>query len=198
MQMNLESVIQSEGIQKENSIYINAYIWNLDSGTDEPTCRAGREMQTERMDFRTWGRRGLNDWESSFDTYTTMYKRASEGLPYGTGAQLGVPWWPLEVGGGLGGRLRTEGIHVYMYCFTFCIICWVFAVVHCSSCASSLCGTWDPSFLAKAWTLAFEGRLLTTGPPGKSLIHFFVQQKLTQHCTALILQCRGESVVHKE
>ena len=61
MQMNLESVIQSEGIQKENSIYINAYIWNLDSGTDEPTCRAGLEMQTERMDFRTWGRRGLND-----------------------------------------------------------------------------------------------------------------------------------------
>ena len=59
MQMNLESVIQSEGIQKENSSYINAYIWNLDSGTDEPTCRAGLEMQTERMDFRTWN--GLSD-----------------------------------------------------------------------------------------------------------------------------------------
>ena len=55
MQMHLESVIQSEVIQKDNSIYINAYIWNPDSGTDEPTCRAGIEMQTQRMDLCTWG-----------------------------------------------------------------------------------------------------------------------------------------------
>ena len=26
--------------------YINTYIWNLENGTDEPTCGAGIEMQT--------------------------------------------------------------------------------------------------------------------------------------------------------
>ena len=126
--------------------------------------------------------------ERAASTHTPLcIKEQVKGCHMGQGAQLGVPWRPLEVGGG--SRWRR---YMYTYsCFTFCIICWVFAVVHCSLCASLLCGTWDPSFLARAWTLAFEGRFLTTGPPGKSLVHFFVQQKLTQHCKELTLQCGG-------
>ena len=44
--MDLESVIQSEVSQKEKQIpYANAYIWNLKSGTDEPSGRAGLKTQ---------------------------------------------------------------------------------------------------------------------------------------------------------
>ena len=45
--MDLESVVQSEGSQKKKNkiLCINADVWNLGNGTDEPTCRAGTEMQ---------------------------------------------------------------------------------------------------------------------------------------------------------
>ena len=45
--MDLESVVQSEASQKKKNKIpcINADVWNLGNGTDEPTCRAGTEMQ---------------------------------------------------------------------------------------------------------------------------------------------------------
>ena len=80
-------------IQKENSIYINAYIWNLDSGTDEPTCRAGREMQTERMDLgHSRGWRGWDKWRKQqiqIETYTLpcVKQIASGNMLYDTRTQ---------------------------------------------------------------------------------------------------------------
>ena len=39
--MNLEPVKQSKVSQKEKISYFNAYIQNLENGTDEPICRTG-------------------------------------------------------------------------------------------------------------------------------------------------------------
>ena len=39
-------------------MYINTYVWNLGNGTDEPICRAGIEMQTQRTDlWAQWGKK---------------------------------------------------------------------------------------------------------------------------------------------
>ena len=54
MWMTLEPVLQGEISQKMKNKHINTYIWNLENGTHEPTCRAGIEVQTERMDLWTW------------------------------------------------------------------------------------------------------------------------------------------------
>ena len=54
MWMTLEPVLQGEISHKMKSEHINTYIWNLENGTHEPTCRAGIEVQTERMDLWTW------------------------------------------------------------------------------------------------------------------------------------------------
>ena len=44
MWMHLETVIQSEVSQREKQIsYINAYMWNLENGTDELVCRGETE-----------------------------------------------------------------------------------------------------------------------------------------------------------
>ena len=43
--MDLESVIQSEVVREKQILYINAYVWNVENGTDEPICRATVEMQ---------------------------------------------------------------------------------------------------------------------------------------------------------
>ena len=53
--MNLESVIQSEVSQKEKNHMsnVNAHIWNLEDGREEPVCRAAVEMQMWRMDLWT-------------------------------------------------------------------------------------------------------------------------------------------------
>ena len=62
--MELEPVIQNEISQKEKQIsYNNTYIWDLENGTDEPICRAGK-----RLRCREWtcghsrGRRGWDKW----------------------------------------------------------------------------------------------------------------------------------------
>ena len=45
--MDLETIIQSEvKSEGEKQIsYINAYMWNLENGTDEPVCKAEIETQ---------------------------------------------------------------------------------------------------------------------------------------------------------
>ena len=54
MWMNPESVIQSEVSQKEKSKYILMPIYGIQkNGTDEPSFRAGIEMQTQRTDLMT-------------------------------------------------------------------------------------------------------------------------------------------------
>ena len=53
--MNLDLVLQSEVSQKEKILFIKAYIWNPEkkNGTDAPTGRAGKEVQTLRMSLWT-------------------------------------------------------------------------------------------------------------------------------------------------
>ena len=55
MWMNLESVIQSGVSQKEKNqiLNVNAHIWDLEDGREEPVCRAAVEMQMWRMDLWT-------------------------------------------------------------------------------------------------------------------------------------------------
>ena len=47
-------------------------MWNLENGTDEPTCQAGIVMQIQRTDMWTQGRgkeSGMN-WEIRTEIYT--------------------------------------------------------------------------------------------------------------------------------
>ena len=46
MWMDLETVIHSKSEREKQILYINAYMWNLEDGTDKPICRAGIEMKT--------------------------------------------------------------------------------------------------------------------------------------------------------
>ena len=45
--MNLEPVQQSKVSHKEKISYFNAYIQNLENGTDEPICRTGIDTDIE-------------------------------------------------------------------------------------------------------------------------------------------------------
>ena len=36
----------SKSERKRQILYINTYIWNLENGMDDPTCRAAKETQT--------------------------------------------------------------------------------------------------------------------------------------------------------
>ena len=38
--------IKTTMTEREKQMYINAYVWNLENGTDEPISRAEIEMQT--------------------------------------------------------------------------------------------------------------------------------------------------------
>ena len=51
--MQLVIILPSKVSQKEKNYYINAYIWNLENGIDEPICRDRMEMPTQRMDLWT-------------------------------------------------------------------------------------------------------------------------------------------------
>ena len=85
MWMDLESVMQSEVSKKEKNKYcILTHICRIQkNGTDEPICRAGREMQTQRMD--TWTQQGRGGWDELGDQvshkYTTMCKIDSQWEP---------------------------------------------------------------------------------------------------------------------
>jgi len=49
-------VCHTEWSKSEKQIlYINAYMWNIENGTDEPIYKAGTEMQAHRMDTWTQG-----------------------------------------------------------------------------------------------------------------------------------------------
>ena len=74
---DLETVIQSEVDQKEKNIsYINSYMWNLGNGSEERTCKAEIETQTERTNIRTIQGRGGRDEPGDWDRYiyTLLYK----------------------------------------------------------------------------------------------------------------------------
>ena len=53
-------IIQSEVSQKEkNKYHILTHIYGIQkNSTDEPICRAGIEMQMQRVDRWTWGGQG--------------------------------------------------------------------------------------------------------------------------------------------
>ena len=73
----IEPVIQSEVNQKEkNQYHILAHICGLQkSGTDEPSSRAGIEMQTQSTDCGHRGEGGgETNQEMRIDIYTTMCK----------------------------------------------------------------------------------------------------------------------------
>ena len=60
---------------------------------------------------------------------------------------------------------------------------------------SSTCGILVPQPGIKPVSPALQGRFLTTGPPGKSLIHIVVQQTLTQYCKATTLKKKKKKMV---
>ena len=58
-------------------MYINAYMWNLKSGTDELVCREEIETQVENklMDTKCgkpWGGRGGMSWEIGIGLHTRI------------------------------------------------------------------------------------------------------------------------------
>ena len=64
--MKLEPVIQNEVSHKEKQIsYNNTYIWDLENGTDEPICRAGKRRRCREW---TCGHsRGRREWDELGD-----------------------------------------------------------------------------------------------------------------------------------
>ena len=75
--VNLEPIIPSEVSQKEKNKYrLLTHIYGISKdGTDEPTCRAAVEMQTQRTDLWTrWGGEGEMDGGSFMDAYTLTYR----------------------------------------------------------------------------------------------------------------------------
>ena len=89
--------------EREKQIsYINAYICNLENGTDEPICRAGIKTQTQRLvDPVGDGEDGINK-ENSTEIYSLSYvKQIVNGkLLYNTQAQHSTLWQPRGVGWG--------------------------------------------------------------------------------------------------
>ena len=59
--MDLETVVQSEVNQTEkNKYHILTHICGIQkTGTDEPICRAGIEMQMQRTELWAWGGVGV-------------------------------------------------------------------------------------------------------------------------------------------
>ena len=143
MQMDLESIMQSEVSQKEKNKYrtLTPTCGIQKNGTDETICKAG---QRHRRREQTCGHGGgerewdeLGDWD--WHIHTTMCKIDSQWEPAVQHRELSsllcddLDGWD----GGGGGRSKREGIQVYI-----------------------------------------------------QLIHFIVQQKLTQHCKAILLQLK--------
>ena len=75
--MNLESVIQSEMKREKQTLYINAYMWDLEIWYRWPTCRGGIKKQIWRMDLR--GRREWDELgEYSWHIHTTTHEIDSQ------------------------------------------------------------------------------------------------------------------------
>ena len=81
--MNLEPVIQSEVNQKEEDKYhMLTLIYGIQKDdTDEPTCRAAVDTQTQRTYL--WTQQGKREWdelrEQHGHLYITVYKIYSQG-----------------------------------------------------------------------------------------------------------------------
>ena len=55
--------------REKQILYFNAYLWNLENGTDEPVCRA--EIETQGESGRGGGG-GVMNWEIGIDMDTLM------------------------------------------------------------------------------------------------------------------------------
>ena len=59
--MDLEAFTQSEA-EREQILYINAYMWNIengiDAGIDDPICKAKRETRCKEQIYRHQGGKG--------------------------------------------------------------------------------------------------------------------------------------------
>ena len=64
----------SKSERKRQILYINTYIWNLENGMDDPTCRAAKETHvTNRLlDYVGEGKGGMI-WENNIETHTLPY-----------------------------------------------------------------------------------------------------------------------------
>ena len=80
--MNLEPFIQSEVCQKKKDKYcILMHIYGIQKNdTEEFTCRATTEKQTQRTDLWTWGEEGEGEMygKSDMETYITICKIYSQ------------------------------------------------------------------------------------------------------------------------
>lgn len=79
--MNLKPVIQSEVSKRKTKCYILMHTYRFQkNGTDEPTCRAGVEMQAWRTDLWTQqGKERVGQMERvTLHIYTVMCKLDSQ------------------------------------------------------------------------------------------------------------------------
>ena len=85
----------SKSERKRQILYINTYIWNLENGMDDPTCRAAKETQvTNRLlDYVGEGKGGMI-WENTIETHTLPYLKqmTSASLMHEAGHPKPVLW----------------------------------------------------------------------------------------------------------
>ena len=88
--------------KKKQISYINACIWNLENGTDEPVCRTGIETQVLRTDLWTQqGKEGVDRIGQGAVTciHRHVWNRQPLGSPYIPQEALpGALWWRRGVG----------------------------------------------------------------------------------------------------
>ena len=121
--MNLESIIQSVGSQKENNKYhILTHIYGIQKdGSDEPICRAVVETQTQRTNLWTWrGRRGWRKLrQQHLNIYITICKTRQpvKMCCMMQGAQVWCSGRTQRGGMGweVGGTFKMEETYVYLW-----------------------------------------------------------------------------------
>ena len=116
-QTNLEPIRQSDVSQKEKHKYlILKHIYGIQkNGTDGSICRAGREMQTQRTDLRTWcGGWGGTETVAGHRVRTICKQPASGDLLHGSESASPGPGTAYRARWGRR-QLRREGTRAYLW-----------------------------------------------------------------------------------
>ena len=124
--IDLEIVIQSEVSQKEKNKYcILIHIYGIQkNGTDEPICRAGIEIQTQRIYMWTQGaNEGWDELRGDIDIYTPpcVKQIASGNLLYNTGNSAWCSVMTQRDGKGGGRRSKRGEIYAYIQLIHFIV-----------------------------------------------------------------------------
>ena len=117
MEKNIPYTEWSKSERKTPILYINAYIWNLEDGNDDPMCETARDTDVKNSLLDSVGKgKGGVIWENSIETCILYVKQiASTGSMHETGCSGLVHWDDPDGWDGEGG---WRGIQNRRYMYT--------------------------------------------------------------------------------